>query len=891
MRWWQRLWRRKELEEQLEKELRFHLDEHAADLARRGRSPQEARRQARLALGGPEQVKEECRDARGTRWLEDLLLDFRYAVRGLRQRPGFAAIALLTLALGTGATTVMFTVVSGVLLKPLPYAQPSRLVALHEETNWSTELGNEWAFAYPNYLDCQRESKTLTLAAWRYDGGTVSGRGSAEYVDGIEISSGFFSLLDIPMYRGHAFTANEARPGGAPGIIISYGIWQRFFGGRPKAIGSPLEFAGRDYTVIGIAPAEFRLDGQEWDVFTSIEQDASAALRNREIHPGIQVLGRLQPGATLGEAQAELAVIGRQLAAQYPKSNVGRSFEVRRLRPNTGGLQSTLWLLLGAVSLVLLIACANVASLLLARAVSRERELAMRAALGASRGRLARQCLTESIVLGLTGGGLGVLLAALGIQPFVLLWPGGLPRAQEVALDWRVLLFALGMSLLSGLLFGLTPALRAPARGLEQRLRAGARTVAGGSRRLHGAFVISEIALATVLLVAAGMLGRTLLRLSSLNPGVNARNVLVTRAALSPAMLADPARIPAAWQEVLDNARLVPGVESAAIVDTVPMREDYNQIGYSTTPAVPPVNQRPLALATCVTPDYLQVMRIPLLEGRFFTGQDRKGAEPVVVIDRVLSERAFGRHDPVGKQLWIPGSDSPFTTGKDAPEPVRVVGVVGHVRYWGLASDDRATLRAQIYYPFAQVADPLLPRWSELMSLAVRTSVAPLSVLKPLRKAIRGDSSDQALYQVRTMQQLSSDSISRQRFLLFLFGAFAGLALLLACVGIYGVLTYLTNQRVPEIGVRMALGAASRDVVWLVLRQSLGMILLGSALGAGAALGASRLLVRFVEGVHPAEPLTLATTVSLLVAAALVASFLPARRASRVDPMIALRQE
>ena len=618
------------------------------------------------------------------------------------------------------------------------------------------------------------------------------------------------------------------------------------------------------------------------DVFTPLGQDTAPAIQNREAHPGLNVFARLRAGATLAEARAELALIGRQLAQQYPKSNTGRGFVAEPLRPDVGDLRSTLWLLLGAVSLVLLIACVNVASLLLARAVSRERELAMRVALGASRGRLVRQCLTESAVLGLSGGVLGVLLAAVGIRPFVAFWPSSLPRAEEVLLDWYVLLFAVGASLLSGLLFGLAPALRAPARELEQALRAGGRTLAGSSRRLHSSFVMSEIALAVVLLVAAGMLGHTLLRLSSLDPGVNIRNVLTTRMALSPATLANPAKIRAAWQDVLDQARRVPGVESIAMVDTVPMREGNNPLGYGTTPALPPDNQQPHALANSVTPDYLKVMGIRLLQGRFFNDYDRMASEPVIVIDDVLAQHAFGKRQAVGQRLWIPDM---------GPGSFRVVGVVGHVRYWGLAADDQAQTRAQLYYPFAQVPDPLLRRWSELMSIAVRTTIEPLHMVETLRRELRGPTGDQVLYETHTLEQLATNSLARQRFLLLLFGIFAGLALLLACIGIYGVLAYLTNQRVPEIGVRVALGANAGDVMWLVLRHSLGMILVGVGVGTFAALAAGRLLEHLVEGMQPTGPSSLALMIPVLVLAALFASFLPARRASRIDPVRALRQD
>ncbi len=824
-------------------------------------------------------MKENCRDSRGTRWLEDLWQDLRYALRTLRQKPGFAAVALLTLALGTGATTVMFSLVNGVLLKPLPYPHPDRLAEVSghlDNSRWAVQN-----LAYPDYLDIERHSRTLDLAGWLYNSGTLSEPGEAEYEQQFEISHNLFSVLSIRLFRGRAFLPEEDQPGGTPVAILGYSLWQRHFGGNPDAIGTTLVLDGRRLTIVGIAPAGLHLDG-EADVYTPLAQDTSSYLRNRNAHP-VMGLARLRPDATLAQAQAEVAAIGRGLAEQYPDSNNGRTLRAHILRPDVEDVRSTLWLLLGAVTLVLLIACANVASLMLARAVSREREWAMRAALGAGRLRLVRQCLTESAVLGLGGGGLGILLAALGIRPFLALWPGDLPRSSEVHLDWRVLAFTLALSVASGLAFGIAPALRVPTRGLERMLRAGMRSVAGGSRRLHGAFVISEIALAVVLLFSAGMLGRTLLRLSALDPGVNVRNVLVSRMAISPAVLPQPARMRAAWDEVLEGARRLPGVAAVTVVDTVPMREGHNENGYWTTAAVPPENQQPIAISTCVTPDYLKVMGIPLRQGRFFTEQDRMGRPRVIVIDDVLARSAFGGRDAVGRQLWIPDMGE--------PEPLLVVGVVGHVRYWGLAGDDQSKVRAQFYYPLAQVPDGWLRRWSQLMSIAVRTTLPPLSIVQPLRHELRGVANDQVLYEVRTMEQLAHDTLARQRFLLLLFGIFAGLALLLACIGIYGVEAYLTSRRVPEIGLRMALGATARRVQWMVLRESLGMIGAGAAVGIVGALIAGRLLLRVVEGIEPGGALTYVVTLSVLIVAALVAGFVPARRASRIDPMRALRQD
>jgi len=879
MNWWNRFWRRQEVDEQLEKELAFHLEAHACELVAQGYEPEEARRRARLDLGGPEQVKEQCRDARGTRWLEDLLQDFRYALRMLRKNPGFAPVALLTLALGTGATTVMFTVVNGVLLKPLSYPEPERLVALHGKVQ---QFGEPWGFSYPDFLDYQSQGQSVgPMAAWTYGGGTISEASGAEYAEGREISSELFSVLGVPLVRGRAFSRDEDRRGAAPVAIISYSLWQCAYGKRPDVIGEALTFEGKSYTIVGIAPANFQLDGQV-DIFTPIAQNTELRMQNRRA-AFIHVLARLAPDRTLAQAQTQLSLIATRLAKQYPDADAERGVVTHPLQQDlVGDTRATLLLLLGAVSLVLLIACVNVASLLLARAVSRERELALRVALGASRGRLIRQCLTESGVLGLAGGVLGVLFAFAGLQPFLAMWPGGMPRAEEVQLDWRVLLFAVGTSLLCGFLFGLAPALRAPSRQLEESLKGGMRTVTGSSRRLHSGYVIAEIGLAVVLLVSAGMLGRTVLRLAALNPGVRVENVLTARVALSPAALKDAATMRAAWQEVQDGARSVPGVQSVALTDIVPMRVGENNLPYWASPVQPPPDQTPVALASSVTPDYLNVMGIPLRHGRFFNDDDRIGHPLVVVIDEILAQHAFGREDAVGKQLWIPSISN---------DPVQIVGVVGHVRHWGLAGDDASRVRDQIYYPFAQVGDPLLHLFSSFMSITVRTNVPPLNLVESLQHSLRGAANDQVLYDVRTMEQLVNDSLSTQRFLLVLFFVFAGLALLLACIGIYGVLAYLMTQRVPEIGVRMALGASAGNVMWMVMRQSIAMILAGVAFGTIAALAAGRSLEHSVEGMRQIEPSSFAVMIPLLMAAALLASLVPARRASRIDPIRALRQE
>jgi predicted permease len=879
MGWWHRLRHPAEMEEKLDKELRFHLEQHAADLVAGGMAPEEARRQARLELGGPEQVKESCRDARGTRWIDDLRQDVRYTLRTMRQRSGFTGVALATLALGIGGATVMFSVIDGVLLKPLPYPRPDRLLVLQEKTTWSTHWGNLWSFTYPNFTDCRNGVQSLDIAGWRFGGGTVSKPGDAENADGREISANLFGVLGVPLYRGRAFAAEEDRRGAAPVVIISYGLAQRRFGGADAAVGAQMVLDEKSYTVVGVTPPGFRLMTSAFDVFTPLGQDAAPYMANREAH-GLHAVARLRDGASAAQAASELAAVGKHLQAQYPKEDRGRTFIADPLKPPVDDVRSTLWLLLGAVGVVLLIGCVNIAGLLLARAVSRERELAMRVALGAGRGRLVRQCLTESMVLGLAGGALGIMLAAAGLRPFVAFWPGELPRAEEVGLDGRVLLFAAAVSILSGLIFGLAPALRVPVSHLARTLRAGARAV-GGRARLHGAFVISEIALAVVLLVSAGMLGRTLLRLASLDPGLDVHNVLTARAALAPSTLADPGRTRAAWTDILERVQRVPGVTAAAIVDTIPMREGNNEIGYRTSAAPVPPDRQPAASATSVTPDYLKVMRIPLLRGRFFTDQDRIGSEPVAVIDEVMAREAFGSGDALGRYVWI-------DLGED---PRRVIGVVEHVRYWGPADDERGQIRAQLYYPLAQVPDALMRRWSQLMSVAVRTGVPALSEVEAVRRAVRGAGGGQVIYEVRTMENLAASAVGQQRFLMLLFGIFAGLALLLASIGIYGVLAYVTSRRVPEFGVRIAMGATAGDVMGMVFRQTAVLLLAGVAVGLAGALAAARLLEKEVTGMRPSGPATFAAMIAVLLAAALAASFAPARRAAKVDPITALRAE
>lgn len=811
--------------------------------------------------------------------MHDLLQDIRYAWRGLRTRPGFALLASFILALGSGATTIMFTVISGVLLKPLLYPDPASLVTVHLQAD---KFADRWGFSYPDFLDCRRECGSFErVAAWTYGGGTVSSPGEPQYVAGRRISSELFSVLRVPLLRGRSFEAGEDQLGAARVAIISTRLWQQRYGSDPRAISLPLVYDSEAYTIVGIAPAGFQLDGDA-DVFTPLGQNNEPRMHWRAAR-FLHVVARLRRGVTLARSQSELAVLSQQLAKQYPDSDKGVTLVPHPLHSElVQNVRPTLWLLLGAVGVVLLIGCVNVASLFLTRVVSRQHEFALRLALGAHRGRLLRQCLTESGVLGICGGLLGLLLAMVGTQPFIRFWPDGLPRADEIHVDWRVLLFAVATSILTGLVFGLIPALRANNSAIEETLRSRSRSIAGSARGPLSGFVICQIALALVLLSAAGVLGRTLLRVSSLDPGIDIHNVLAARVAVSPEALGNPAKGRADWQQLLDDVKRVPAVRSAALTDIVPMREGENVLTYSVTATIPPPNVAPEALASAVTPDYLNVMRLPLLGGRFFNENDNLGSLQVVVIDKNLAWHAFGETNPVGKLLWIPAFGE---------KPVQIVGVVGHVRHWGLASDDLSTIQDQVYYPLAQVPDGLVRLFSSVLSIVVRTDVPPLNTLQSLEQQARGTAGDQTLYEAHTMEELTSASLAQQRFLLFLFGMFSGLALLLACIGVYSVLAYLTSQRLPEFGLRIAVGANAGDIIRLVVRESALIIFTGTVIGISSSIATEHVVRHLVPVARAPMISTFALVLPILIVVALVASYIPARRASRVDPMVALRYE
>jgi predicted permease len=808
-----------------------------------------------------------------------LLQDLRYGIRMLARSPGFTAVAVLTLALGIGANTAIFSVVNGVLLRPLPYPEPDRLVQIYER---SAQF-NEMSVSYPNFLDWERMNHSFAgIAAYRGESFNSTGAGQPENIPGAVVTANFLSVLGVKPSQGRTFTPDEDRQGANPVAMVSEGLWKRRFGSDTAVLGKSLVLDGQSYTVVGIVPRDCQLlDPAE--VITPLWQwSRRMNLESRDFHPGIRVVGRLRPGVSLAQARAEMENIARSLAQAYPKTNEGQGTTVVPLKNDiVGDVRPMLLLLQAAVGFVVLIACANVANLLLARSVARKREVAVRVALGASRGRVIRQFLTESVLLSLAGGGIGLLLASWGSAPLLAAVPGGLPRREAIGLDGSVLLFTLVVSLLTGILFGLLPALESSRSNLQEALKEGGRSPVGGQRRTQSIFVVSEVALALVLLVGAGLLIRTLQRLWDVNPGLNPQHVLTMQVALSPTLLDDPSKIRIAWRQLLDRVRNIPGVESAAVTILVPLSGDDNEMPFWTSGQPPSsMAQMPEALTYITTPGYPRTMGIPLQRGRYFTEQDSESSHKVVVIDEVLAEHFFPGQDPVGKQLQL------YMLG-----PAEIVGVVGHVKHWGLDADDSARIRDQLYFPFFQIPDQFMRQAKTGLRLVLRTGSNPVGVVSAVSKQVMGPGRDQPVYNVNSMEQLISSSVARRRFLRMVLVIFAGLALTLAAIGIFGVISYSVSQRTHEIGIRMALGAERRDVLALVGCQGLTLALAGVAIGLVAALGLTHFITGMLYGVRPTDPLTFVAVSLTLTSVALLASYIPARRATKVDPMVALRYE
>jgi predicted permease len=815
--------------------------------------------------------------------MQTLLQDIRYGIRMLAKNPGFTIVAVLTLALGIGANTALFSVVNGVLLNALPFRQPDHLVALYANRVQFQRA----SISYPNFLDWQLQNRTFdSMAAFRPDDFNLTGAGEAEHIRGEMVSADFFSTLGVQPTIGRWFTSQEDQIGGAPVVIISAGLWTRKFGSRPDIAGRSVALNGKDYTIIGIVPATFHLQTQNFpqnvEVYLPIGQWNDVIFHDRSSGLGTKGIGRLKPGVTLAQARADMDSIANRLAEAYPVADKDSGVTVMSLKESiVGDARPFLLLLLAAVGFVLLIACVNVANLSLARSTSRTREFAIRSALGAGRRRVLSQLLTESALLAIAGGALGLLLAEWGTQGVLKLVSDSLPRAAEVGLDGRVLLFAVAISLLSGILFGLAPALKTSQLNVQATLREGGRG-SSSRHRVQGIFVATEMGMAVVLLIGAGLMLRTLSSLWSVSPGFDPHHVLTFDVGLPPSAETEtPAFIRSSLLQLHDRLAAVPGVQSVSMLrGSLPMGSDSEDpFWIEGRPKPVSDNDKYWSIWSEVEPDYLQVMRIQLVRGRFFTNADTASSARVAVIDEDFAEKFFSHEDPLGKV---------FTD--DYVGPTQIVGVVRHVNQWGL--EEKLAMRAEFYLPFRQIPDQYMTRTIRNTTVVLRTAGDPLALSDTIRHEIQQMNSEQVMFSPRSMDDIVyNQSVMAQRFSMILLAVFAAVALLLASVGIYGVVSYIVGQRTQEIGIRIALGAQQIQVMRWVMNAGARMALIGVACGLAAALALTRLMATLLYGVSAVDPLTFATVAVLLMAVALAACYIPAWRAMRVDPIVALRHD
>jgi len=815
-----------------------------------------------------------------------LIQDLLFGLRILRKSPGFTAVAVLTLALGIGANTAMFSVMQGAVLAPLQYVNPDRLVIVWEN---NPRFPRTWV-SYPNFQDWHRSARSFQyMAAFRERGVDFAGPGTPEHLNGKEISSGFFSTLGTKLTLGREFSPEEDRYGGTPVAIISTRLWRNRFDGRPEALGKPLTLEGVDYTVVGVTAFGatafgFRLE-DDADVYTPLGQSDALILNDRAAHNGIYALARLAAGVTLAQAQAEISTIQNGLDHLYPDANRDLGIYVEPLKQFVvGDAGKMLLLLLGAVGLVLLIACANVANLLFARAAARAREFAVRVALGANGTRLVRQLLTESVLLSLLGAGLGLLFAILGVKSVPAAVSENLPRSENIAVNGPVLLLTLCASIAVGILFGLAPALKSWNSDPQAPLKEGGRGYTVAHHRTQSILVIVQMALTLVLLVGAGLLFRTLRHLSDVNPGFDIQHIMTFKVGVSHSLTKTAPSTRTAYQQLIERIRQIPGVEGADFTGSVPLNGGWTMPFWIGSEKPASLQGAPRLVMFLTGPDYLRTMGIPLLRGRFISPEDTIKSPCVMVIDSVLADMYFADSDPLGQTL---------SAGFSPVGPCRIVGMVGHVKQWAL-NDSSTDIQSQAYFPVYQDPDQWVPLNYPNMTIVVRTPLDVASVMPAIKSAVYGAASDQPIFKVETMQQIVSESMSSQRFPMILLAAFAALALLLASVGIYGVISYSVAQRIHEIGIRMALGAHKRDVFRMVVGQGLALALAGLGIGVVAALILARLLSSFsllLYGVGASDPVTFITVSVMLLFVAAVACYIPTRRAMRVDPMVALRYE
>jgi predicted permease len=806
--------------------------------------------------------------------------DVRFGLRVLSKSSGFAAIAILTLALGIGANTALFSVVNGVLLNPLPFPNPDQLLAVYSKTSSFSQS----SISYPNFLDWHKDNTSFSsLGAFRFEDYNLTGAGEPERLHGYKISADLFPALGVQLPLGRNIRPEEDQPGAGPVVVIGDGLWKRKFASSPDVLGKSLTLNGKAYTVIGVAPSRLPVFSST-DVYVPIGQWTDPTFLDRHISMGMNSIGRLKTGVTFEQARADMDRIGRNLEAAYPDSNKGTGITLVPLKTDVvGDVRAVLLVLLGAVGFVLLIACANVANLLLARSTGRAREFAIRSALGASPARVIRQLLTESVMLGIGGGVIGLLLAKWGTRAILAALPEALPRSEEIGIDSHVLLFTVGVSVLTGILFGLVPAIKTLRPDMHETLKEGGRGSSGARHRTQSVFVMVEMAMALVLLIGAGLMIRSLAALWRVNPGFDSRQVLTYDVSFTSPADITAGQLRAKYRETLRRFENVPGVESVSLMGgSLPMTGD-SEVPFWIEGQPKPANQNemPFALFYLVTPGYAQAMRIPLERGRFFNARDDEHAPVAAVIDSSFARKYFPGQDPVGKRLNLGLLDI-------QPE---IVGVMGHVEHWGLGSREHQDLQSQIYLLVWQLPDRFWPLLANGVGWVARTTGAPASIVSGIREAEAKVDSTAVTYNVRPMQEIVANSIAKQRLTMILLSVFSTLALALSAVGIYGVISYLTGQRTHEIGIRVALGASASDVLRMVLGEGMRIALIGVGIGLAAALGLTRLISTLIYGVGAYDPLTFLGVAFLLSGVALVACYIPARRAMRVDPIIALRYE
>ena len=880
MRWIDRVFRKSREEKLLEKELRFHLEQHIAANVAAGMPPEEARRRAQLEFGGLERVKEEIRDTRWESRLDTLLRDFRYALRTLRKAPGFTAIAVLTLALGIGANTAIFSVVYAVLLRPLPYANAGQLFNVFQVKPQDGITGTGWS--YLNFAMLREQNSVFSeMAGAQKHQLTLTARGEPSVVNTSVVTPELFSVFGEKPLAGRLFFSEDGKPGAPPVVILGENLWRGSFGADPKIIGSSINLDKRPYTVIGIMPATFRFPNltESEQVWIPLVQDPLfGSMIPRRAGHWLQVTGRLKPGVSMAQAQAELDAIAVRLAKEFPAENNGWMIRMVPLQQMiVGNVKSALLVLLGAVGLVLLIACANIANLLLTRATSRAREIAVRMALGAGRNRIVRQLLCETAVLGLLGGVMGIFLAYWGVQGLSSFLPQSLPLVNAIRVDNFVLCFALLLSAIASCAFGLAPALFAANSNLQTSLReGGGRSGESSTRRRACSFLAAgEIALAMVLLMAAGLLLRSFAKLMSVSPGFDVQHIVKADVSLPRFQYSMPQQWTAFSDELLARIQAQPGLQNSAVAVPLPISDGRVNLAFDIVGN--PASSAGAARAAdyvSVSTDYFRVMGIPLLTGRFFNQHDVMSAPRVSVISQAMARLYFPNQDPLGKRLTF--GFPPGGTGIER----EIVGIVGDVRDVALGEAPGPMM----YVPFAQE-----PFWGG--AVIVKSTLSISSVASAIRGEVRQIDKDLPVTDVAELTGAIDTSLAEQRFRTFLLGLFAAMALILAAIGIFGVISYSVSRRTHEMGIRVALGASRGAILRMVLRETLLLTFAGLAIGIPCALAASRLVGHMLFGVSPHDLVTLTIVAIVLASVAAFAGYLPARRATRVDPLVALRYE